>query len=168
MNSTVTAPSPYSNQQPATARPSRRDPAIIPFVAQDLAAKVREWDGDNAAEHACDEYVAELTAALEFHTDGYELAQELERSAHIFPDAALVEILDCASSVQRKQWMAAIKQWVPSCGLVPPPLNLTATDGRHLGTVISNDLDTATSVLQRPQDGMGSGLIVNWEDLTEA
>jgi hypothetical protein len=129
---------------------------------------VVEWYQGDADE--IDSVADDLTKALRWHTDGYELASELDSYS---PDAALVEILDDADHLIRSEHEKACIAWVEANGLKGPEIGTQVKHkrgGEELGTVTKNWPDGRSTVgfptLGHVTEGTGChGFILEWETL---
>ena len=153
-------------------RPTLNDTAVLKAAALKLAPKVLQWI-EQCGEDDTVENVAEMLEPHMRKTDGYEFAKALD--GDVFPDAALVEILDDASHVLYSALSA------PAVGLKVKDNSAKPWD-KHVGlfgTIVSNDEKVGKSTVAFaelnhgvPKNGPGSsvtiGLILNWENLEPA
>ena len=151
-------------------RPDRKDPEIISAVVARLAPKVVEWYQGDADE--IDDVADDLSKALCWHSNGYELARELDSCE---PDAALVEILDGAGNIIYSEHQKACIAWVEANGLKGPEIGTQVKHkrgGEELGTITRN-WPEGRSTVAFPSlghitegDGIGChGFILEWETL---
>ncbi len=154
---------------PLTPRPKAQDQSICIAAAKSLAPKVQKWMETDPMDIS--EIEADLATAIQWCSDGYELACALDNYS---PDAALVEILDEASCHKRRALEMAEKEWVKANNIQPIPLETRVTWSRKpeagIGIVTANHADGKSTVLFESlghvRSGIGShGFVVEWEKL---
>lgn len=72
-------------------RPKLYDDEVISLAVTKLLPEVMRWMNNESPE---DEVRADLESEMDFVSDGYEFARNLERNKHWVCDSALVEVLD--------------------------------------------------------------------------
>ena len=129
-------------------RPERKSKEIVKQAAEKLADDmVKNWglpveDRDLA--------VDDLSEALRYNEDGYDLARELDGKYD--PDAALVDILDSASHLLSSAHTAACEKWVAESGLKGPEAGarVLSTKRQYLdageGIVVRSNTDGKSTV----------------------
>jgi hypothetical protein len=154
---------------PLTQRPKSYDETVVKEAAEKLLPDVIGWLGDDGTPES--EVLEDLIKALRYGDDGYEIAKSMD--GNYSPDAALVEILDSASSHKRFALEKACKEWVAAEGLDGPEIGANVTHSRSkdaIGTVMRNWPDGRSTVafpeLGHVTEGTGChGLILEWETL---
>lgn len=154
-------------------RPQRHDKALAPLVVKALLPDVLAWLGEDDRP---DEVRANLMDALaDCHAwDGYKLAASLASSHHWEPDAALVDILDHASSLLWAEHDQRLRRWVQEHGVkcrrvIGAPAPVTSKGKSYTGTIVRVDADRAQYTVRVPElghveSGMGTrGLLVDAE-----
>lgn len=159
-------------------RPGYRDGAITYLAANDLLEDVRDWliahGGDPYTD---DELRRDIMDAIEFHNDGYEICQQLERASW-FPDARLVEIMEDASRAKRKALEMREARWVEKVGLTPKHeigevVEFRRRDKIYYGEIKRVDAKQGRYIIFNdelcgPRDsGNLTGIYVNFEDIIE-
>ena len=147
-------------------RPKQFDQSVVNAAAKKLAPKVKEWLDDDSELAYIEE---DLTKALKWHDDGYEIARKLD--GQYSPDAALVKILDEASYLKSEACRDAERAWVKENNIQEIPLGTRVQWGRKpeagIGVVTKN-LPEGKSTVSFADLGQkdGYGYIVEWESLT--
>lgn len=151
-------------------RPKLNDDAVIALVAEELAIKIADWMSNY---DDIEEIENDLKRALKYHSDGYELARELD---DYNPDAELVDILDNALDMKLSAHDQVCRRWVSDNGLVGPNIGASVSftfDGKRIEGEVVNNYDYGQSSvfcesLGHVREGLGThGVVINWEDLTE-
>ena len=156
-------------------RPTWPDDYVVRKAAELLAPKLKAWlvECDKHDDTPLDDIVNDLAKAMDWHTDGYELAKNLEREGWM-PDAQMVEVLESAAFAKHDAVAFMCKEWVKAYGVQPPPLEAMVKDPKHpergVGLITENHSDGRSTVmfpkLGHVREGAGNhGLILNWEDL---
>jgi hypothetical protein len=117
------------------------------------------WDADQAADLA--------RVCRSAHTDGYELAKELDSMCGWMPTAQDVETLDNFGSEVREVHRQACIAWARDNNVQPPlPLGTITTQGEITGI---NSYDAACYEIRRPGDTEPTRrYIVRFEDARAA
>jgi hypothetical protein len=139
-------------------RPRQSDPRVIEAAAKALAPAVVCWLGDDSDP---DDIAADIAKAARYHSDGYELAKELERDGYD-PDAELVDILGGLDTYRPHQ--AMLKQWVQANAIAPQFAagDRVVCSRNGAGTVVEVQAETAQYVvrLDDPKSpNLGTGYI---------
>lgn len=151
-------------------RPSRTDKPITKQVAEKLLPAFAQWmktDDDDTRQQ--DDLLDDLTKALDYDDDGYEIARNLDHSGYS-PNAELVGILDAAGGYRRNIHSEACKAWVATNNLQPIPLDTKVRwpykPAAGVGIVTNNHPD-GRSTVSFPSLGhtRSSGYVVEWEEL---
>lgn len=114
-----------------SARPRRNDPAILVAAITDLAKDCADWDMEDGPNADCIEGWERALRRCDICQNGYELAKELEDYHGVTPDAALVEILDCASSYVWTTHSNAVRAWAAATNWTPRRAVGDRFDTRH-------------------------------------
>lgn len=147
-------------------------------VAELLLPRVMEWmnrTGSNGEDDR-DGVLAELTDALKWEHDGYQLAADLD-DVGWEPDAELVAILNDAAFIRHSVRHKRVRQWVKDWDIKPAVLVGTKVHVRRgfgyvQGEVIATNAEDATYTvfcesLGHVRSGDGTrGMIANFEDVT--
>jgi hypothetical protein len=152
-------------------RPKDSNPNILRAAAKSVAADVVQWLG---GKEPLDEVTEELTEILlkTSDYDGYNLANELERSYSYDPDEELVDIMGKIKWKIMTEHNTAIKNWIAGYKIKPnleigTKVKWKKKDGEVTG--ISLDRGTYTVFVESAghvREGQGAhGYCVNWEDL---
>ena len=163
-------------------RPNRKSDQIVKQVAEKLADDmIKNWS--LPAENR-DMAISDLSEALQYHEDGYELARELD--GNYDPDAALVDILDQASHLLYSAHADECEKWIVDAGKSGPEVGARVTTNKRQyeeageGIVVSNRKDGRSTVSfpklghvghlgkDAARSGKSSqtmGAIIEWEDL---
>jgi len=164
-----------------STRPNRRSEHVVAAALQKLLPDVMAWlkrNGEDDTEEERKVVLEDLSEAARWaDPDGYELAKNLDNAGWM-PDAELVEILDGLTSRLFEAEDAALKEWLPSSGLVAPAVGATVTcktnSGTYTGTVLSVKPEVGLSVVcvaslghtpvPGPKGGT-RGFVIAWEDI---
>jgi hypothetical protein len=153
-----------------TPRPTRNDDNVIRAAALKLAEDCAEWDSETPTA----EWVDALLKCKRHWSDGYELARELQDRCWVSPDAALVEVLDGASSYLWSAENEAVKAWIAEHGVTAPlSIGTRVACGRGTGEITRIDAERGAYVVlpdaERgdPKFSRGGGWIINYDDATE-
>lgn len=164
-----------------STRPNRRSEQVVAEALKKLLPDVMAWLKRYGADDTEEErkgVLKDLTEAARWaDADGYELAKRLDQSGWM-PDAKLVEILDGFLSRLLEAKDAAIREWLPSSGLVAPAVGATVTcktnSGSYTGAVLSVDPNLGVAVVcvaslghtpvPGPKGGT-RGFVIAWEDM---
>jgi len=154
---------------PRRKRPNINDEAVVKYAAEKLLPDMINWLGED--DEAESEILEDLIKAIQYADDGYEIAKRLD--GNYSPDAALVDILDRASSYKRSALQSLCTEWVISEELEAPQIGSHVTHIRYndaIGTVVRNCSDGRSTVafptLGHVNEGNGChGFILEWESL---
>lgn len=145
-------------------RPSERDPALVRRAAELIAADCVGWDPTSSQES----WVEPLLNARYEWDDGFKLARELERYAHVDANFELAEVLDGASRHLDDVHEEAEKAWVRIVGFTPAFTVGQIVTMRHgTGPIHSIDEKRARYVVDVDRCGNG-GIYANAEDVVTA
>lgn len=161
------AVAPKSATVGAGKRPSRYSSEVRRAAAMDLAAQiVTDWNPED--EQTAEEWVEEIVR----HADwcGYKFARNLESYCGVYPDAALVEILESWATYEGSAHKAAVKAWLalnPQTPLFAIGDEVVAEVGRRMevGKIISIYPETAEYIVQTKDTPTG-GYVVPYEAVT--
>jgi hypothetical protein len=148
-----------------TERPKQSDPAIREKAIAALAEDCAKWADDKP-----EDWIEPLSR-LHFYRNGYELASDLERYAHVSPDLELVEIMEGASGYVWEAHREAVKAWIDENN-IRPTLEVGARVRFSRGEGFINGIredEGIYCVLQEHERGLpqyqhGGGLCVAYED----
>lgn len=163
-------------------RPNRKSDQIVKQVAEKLADDmIKNW---NLPAEDRDMAISDLSEALQYHEDGYELARELD--GNYDPDASLVDILDRASHLLYSAHADECEKWVVESGKSGPEVGARVTTNKRRyeeageGIVVSNTKDGRSTVsfpklghvghlgkdaVRSGKSSQTMGAIIEWEDL---
>lgn len=161
-----------------TKRPTQFDDEILKLTAQSLLEEIKRWFTSGGDCPPDDEIVEDLTKALQYNTDGFEIAKSLEDYSYWDGDSDLVDVLNGAYGEMRKHLEQAEEKWVKENNLQPISIGkmVRILDGGKLndftGEVIGNHLSGYSIVFVekaghvRERGGVGThGIYIAWEKL---
>jgi len=149
------------------ARPTRSNPAVREYAVKQLAEDCAEWDMEGDETESCKRGWEAALSECHLMDNGYEIARDLERHG-VSPDAALVEILDSASSYVWTAHDRLVKAWVAENKIIAPLAVGQAITCRYgEGLIVKLDEANARFVFQpygkEAEYAGGGGILVEYE-----
>ena len=154
-------------------RPRRNDPRAVLAAAKALLPDVKEWLRGDQAQPNDEGTLADLTKAMLYDRDAYQIARNLERQFWS-PDGELVEILNSAYRALDDAENDLVKEWVESQGVTVPfyvgqIVEFFSGAKQRTGTITAIQADVAKCVVAPPDDPKfkaGGGYVVPAEACT--